>query len=47
MRIIDIMTIHITRRDFLNGMLLGTGSLLLELPAPLRLFANSEAGYPR
>jgi spermidine dehydrogenase len=39
------MSIHITRRDFLNGMLLGTGALLLELPAPMRLFAQSQAGY--
>ncbi|OGW33159.1 MAG: hypothetical protein A2X59_07545 [Nitrospirae bacterium GWC2_42_7] len=38
----DIMTIHITRRDFLNGALLGAGALLLELPAPLRLFAQSQ-----
>ena len=35
----------ITRRDFLNGMLLGTGAFLLELPAPLRLFAQSKSEY--
>ncbi|MBI5640019.1 MAG: NAD(P)-binding protein [Nitrospirae bacterium] len=35
----------ITRRDFLNGALLGAGALLLELPAPLKLFAQSQAGY--
>jgi spermidine dehydrogenase len=35
----------ITRRDFLNGALLGSGALLLELPAPLRLFAQSQKGY--
>ncbi len=29
----------ITRRDFLNGTLLGAGALLLDLPAPMRLFA--------
>ncbi|TAN39460.1 MAG: NAD(P)/FAD-dependent oxidoreductase [Nitrospirae bacterium] len=36
------MTIHMTRRDFLNGMLLGAGALLLELPAPRSLFAQSH-----
>ncbi len=35
----------ITRRDFLNGMLLGAGALLFELPAPLRLSAESREGY--
>ena len=39
------MNIRVTRRDFLNGMLLGTGALLLELPAPLKLFAQSQTGY--
>ena len=39
------MNIRVTRRDFLNGMLLGTGALLLELPAPLKLFAQSQSGY--
>lgn len=39
------MTIRVTRRDFLNGILLGTGAFLLELPAPLRLFAQSQPGY--
>ena len=34
-----------TRRDFLNGMLIGTGAYLLELPAPLSLFAQSQPGY--
>ncbi|MEW6108925.1 MAG: NAD(P)-binding protein [Nitrospirota bacterium] len=38
------MTIHISRRDFLNGILLGAGAFLLELPAPLRLFAQAP-GY--
>ncbi len=35
----------ITRRDFLNGALLGAGALLLELPAPLRLFAQAQPAY--
>ena len=39
------MSIRVTRRDFLNGMLLGAGALLLELPAPLRLFAQSQPSY--
>lgn len=39
------MTIHITRRDFLNGVLLGAGAFLLELPAPLKLFAQSQPTY--
>lgn len=34
----------ITRRDFLNAMLLGTGASLLSLPAPSRLFASMLAG---
>jgi len=34
-----------TRRDFLNGALLGAGAFLLELPAPMRLLAQSQAGY--
>lgn len=34
-----------TRRDFLNGMLIGTGAVLLDLPAPLTLFAQSQPGY--
>ncbi|MBI5633173.1 MAG: NAD(P)-binding protein [Nitrospirae bacterium] len=34
----------ITRRDFLNGTLLGAGALLFELPAPLRLFAQTSQG---
>ncbi len=33
----------ITRRDFLNGTLLGAGALLLELPAPLQLLAQSQS----
>lgn len=37
--------IMITRRDFLNGTLLGSGALLLELPAPLWLFAQSPPSY--
>ena len=39
------MTGRLSRRDFLNGMLLGTGALLLELPAPLKLFAQSEPSF--
>lgn len=39
------MSCKITRRDFLNGALLGAGALLLELPAPLRLFAQTQPGY--
>ena len=39
------MDLKITRRDFLNGALLGAGAFLLELPAPLRLFAQSQPGY--
>jgi len=39
------MTIHITRRDFLNGVLIGAGAFLLELPAPLKLFAQSQPTY--
>lgn len=37
----------ITRRDFLNGMLLGIGVALLELPAPLHLSAQMQSwdGY--
>lgn len=34
-----------TRRDFLNGTLLGAGALLLDLPAPLRVFAQSSPDY--
>lgn len=30
-----------TRRDFLNGVLLGSGAVLLDLPAPVRLFAET------
>jgi spermidine dehydrogenase len=33
----------ITRRDFLNGTLLGSGALLLNSAAPVRLFAGSAA----
>ncbi|HWR58533.1 MAG TPA: NAD(P)-binding protein, partial [Thermodesulfovibrionales bacterium] len=32
----------ITRRDFLNGVLLGAGAILLDLPAPLCVFAQTE-----
>ena len=39
------MNSKITRRDFLNGALLGAGALLLELPAPLKLFAQSQPTY--
>ena len=35
----------ITRRDFLNGALLGAGALLLDLPAPLKLFAQARPTY--
>lgn len=35
---------EITRRDFLNGALIGAGAFLFELPAPLRLFAQSQQG---
>jgi spermidine dehydrogenase len=37
----------ITRRDFLNGILLGIGAALLELPAPVNLSAQSPSwdGY--
>ncbi|HEX8950036.1 MAG TPA: NAD(P)-binding protein [Dissulfurispiraceae bacterium] len=33
----------ITRRDFLNGVLLGAGMALIDLPAPLRLLAQSRS----
>lgn len=36
------MRSKITRRDFLNGALLGAGALLLDFPAPLRLFAQDR-----
>jgi len=36
------MNPKITRRDFLNGVLLGAGAFLLELPAPSRLLAQSR-----
>jgi spermidine dehydrogenase len=36
------MGLRITRRDFLNGVLLGTGTLLFDLPAPMRLFAQDK-----
>ena len=32
----------ITRRDFLNAMLLGSGALLLDLPAPMKLLAQEQ-----
>ena len=35
----------ITRRDFLNGALLGAGALLLDLPAPMKLFAQSRPTF--
>ena len=37
----------ITRRDFLNAALIGTGAALLHLPAPVRLFAQEQSwdGY--
>ena len=34
---------EITRRDFLNGLLLGAGAVLLDLPAPMRLYAQTTA----
>jgi len=34
------MNKNITRRDFLNGVLIGAGALLLEFPAPRYLFAQ-------
>jgi spermidine dehydrogenase len=38
---------RVTRRDFLNGMLIGAGACLLGMPAPLRLFALTRqmAGF--
>jgi spermidine dehydrogenase len=33
----------ITRRDFLNAVLLGSGALLLDLPAPAKLFAQEQS----
>jgi len=38
---------NITRRDFLNAALLGTGAMLLDLPAPARLLAQTHSweGY--
>ncbi len=36
------MDLKITRRDFLNGALLGAGAFLLDLPAPMRLFAQNR-----
>lgn len=38
------MDTEITRRDFLNAVLLGTGAALLELPAPARLLAQVRQG---
>jgi spermidine dehydrogenase len=32
----------ITRRDFMNAVLIGTGATLLDLPSPLELFAESQ-----
>lgn len=34
----------ITRRDFLNGMLVGAGAMLLDLPSPAALFAQKPRG---
>lgn len=41
------MSNTITRRDFLNTTLLGTGALLMDMSAPLNLFGNSDGldGY--
>lgn len=33
---------NITRRDFLNGALIGAGAVLLDLPSPIRLFAQTK-----
>lgn len=38
----EAMDLKITRRDFLNGALLGAGALLLQFPAPVRLFAQGH-----
>lgn len=35
----------VTRRDFLNGTLLGAGSLLLDMQAPLNLMAGGNPGW--
>jgi len=37
------MTTGITRRDFLNAALIGAGAALLQLPAPIRLFAQTNS----
>ena len=37
------MTREITRRDFLNAALIGAGAALLQLPAPIRLFAQTNS----
>jgi spermidine dehydrogenase len=37
-----VTDMKITRRDFLNGVLLGAGAVLLEFPAPMRLFAQER-----
>ena len=34
---------NITRRDFLNAVLIGTGAMLLDLPAPARLLAQAQS----
>ena len=39
------MNTQITRRDFLNAALIGTGAALLTLPAPMRLMAAEESGW--
>ncbi|KAF0145455.1 MAG: hypothetical protein FD156_1025 [Nitrospirae bacterium] len=36
------MNRNITRRDFLNGALIGAGVVLLDLPSPVRLFAQAK-----
>ncbi|MBC8414567.1 MAG: NAD(P)/FAD-dependent oxidoreductase [Nitrospira sp.] len=36
------MDIEITRRDFINAALIGTGALLLDLPSPAALFAETH-----
>jgi spermidine dehydrogenase len=39
------MDMSITRRDFLNATLLGTGAMLLDMKAPINLFAQTPGWY--
>jgi len=41
----DKISNMITRRDFLNGVLLGSGALLLDMSSPLKLFAQGSSDY--